>query len=397
MDSPAILQKIKWNGHKKEIIAEQQYLFDNSWECDCVLISSEGKRLLAHQVVLSSSSEFFRKMLSEKCCSVELPLIHIPDADTCVLEAILRFIYTGETTIASGYLTSLLEFCHFLTIKGCVANGFTLNGSSVKVGSDTVQSEASGSGKYYKRSCESWSSEEYLIVTQAECTENNEEDGTECNEPDYLEEYLDDDGLLDVKEEQMLSDNEYNVSRNESAVGDFIAFDPAEDTDILPMKSSTNETQAMKRPHRQGIRSTNSQIDKALNEVNNGKTIHRLSVEYNLPRSTLYHRFRNNENLKQNYRLERKSALDMAVRAVLHERLSLKMAADRYKIPKTAIWREVRKCEQYQPSNKEITEERQNAQLEILSGKSLTSISAKYGITFNVFLFIFIYHEHFFQ
>lgn len=55
------------------------------------------------------------------------------------------------------------------------------------------------------------------------------------------------------------------------------------------------------------------------------------------------------------------------------------MAADKYKIPKTAIWREVRKCDQYQPSNKEVTLERQNAQQEILSGKSLTSISAKYG------------------
>lgn len=128
-----------------------------------------------------------------------------------------------------------------------------------------------------------------------------------------------------------------------------------------------------------GVRTNSSEIDKALNEVNNGKTIHRLSVEYNLPRSTLYHRFRNNEHLKQNYRLERKSALDSAVQAVLNERLSLKTAADRYKVPKTAIWREVRKCEQYQPTTKGITEERQNAQREILSGKSLTSISAKYG------------------
>lgn len=119
-----------------------------------------------------------------------------------------------------------------------------------------------------------------------------------------------------------------------------------------------------------------------------GKTIHRLSVEYNLPRSTLYHRFRNNDNLKQNYRLERKSALENAVKAVLQERLSLKTAADRYNVPKTAIWREVRKCGQYQPSNKELTIERKNAQREILSGKSLTSISAKFGKNnyFNIFL-----------
>lgn len=110
-----------------------------------------------------------------------------------------------------------------------------------------------------------------------------------------------------------------------------------------------------------------------------------------MPRSTLYHRFRNNDNLKQNYRLERKSALENAVKAVLQERLSLKTAADRYNVPKTAIWREVRKCGQYQPSNKEVTIERKNAQREILSGKSLTSISAKFGK--NHYFYIFCRHK----
>lgn len=63
-------------------------------------------------------------------------------------------------------------------------------------------------------------------------------------------------------------------------------------------------------------------------------------------------------------------------------------------MPKTAIWREVRKCEQYQPSTKEITIERQNAQNEILSGKSLTSISVKYGMNLErirFFSMLFIY------
>lgn len=103
-------------------------------------------------------------------------------------------------------------------------------------------------------------------------------------------------------------------------------------------------------------------------------------MEYNVPRSTLYHHFRNNEHLKRNYRSERKKGLEDAVNAVLYERTSLKKASDKFHIPKTAIWREVRKYEQYQPSNKEITEERLNAQQEILEGKSLTAISAKYGI-----------------
>lgn len=386
MCSQEMLHKIEWSHHKQEIISEQQYLFDNSLECDCVLVSAEGTRFQAHQVVLSSSSEFFYKILCELSPCVDLPIIHVPDAKTCVLKSILRFVYTGETTIASEYLTSLLEFCNTLNIKGCVANGFTLNGSSQKSENDVnIGTGICESMKPYKKSSESWSSEEYLVETQDDYG-NCEQDCTENNESDYLEEYLDD---YEIKQE--IGEDESDDERNESTEAEFIAFEietQSEETEVISAKSNAHSPIEAKRPNRQGTRSTNSEIDKALNEVNNGKTIHRLSVEYNLPRSTLYHRFRNNENLKQNYRVERKSALDSAVRAVLHERLSLKTAADRYKIPKTAIWREVRKCENYQPSSKEITTERQCAQQEILSGKSLTSISTKYGKKWLILYFI---------
>lgn len=380
MGSRTLLHKIEWDDHKKEIIEEQQYLFENSLECDCVLISAQGKRLQAHQVVLSSSSEFFRRILSELPPMTEPPIIHMPDAETCVLESILKFIYSGETTVDSDYLTSLLEFCNILNIKGCVANGFTLNGSNFKSKNDATEKSTNETNK---KSSDSWSSEEYLVLTQP-VSGNADEDLTENNEPDYLEEYLEDDALVEVKEEDMLSFNDYDGSRNENTeTEEFITYEmenQANAIEILSSNSKANTTLVDKRSFQPATRSTNSDIDKALNEVNNGKTIHQLSVEYKVPRSTLYHRFRNNDFLKQNYRSDRKSKLNSAVNAVLHERLSLKTAADRYQLPKTAIWREVRKCEQYQPSTKEITTERQNAQLEILTGKSLTSISAKYGM-----------------
>lgn len=391
MEMETIHHTIKWN--QREIIEEQQYLFNNNLETDCVLISAQGKHIQAHQVVLSSSSDFFRTILSDSPSVVGSPTIHIPDADTCVLEAMLRFIYTGETTITSDHFSALIAICNLLHIKGCIANGFTVNGAYMKTDSSIIEK--------YNRSSESCSSEEYLMVTQAESA-NSEDDTVESY---YFEEYLDDEGPTDVvKEDQTIIEHEDDETReDDDVVSDFIGFEienSTEEIETLALKScAENPQQYFKRQRnvsrQASTRSSNSQIDKALNEVSNGKTIHRLSVEYNLPRSTLYHRFRNNENLRQNYRLERKSALDSAVRAVLHERLSLKIAADRFKVPKTAIWREVRKYEQYQPANKEITAERQNAQSEILSGKSLTSISAKYGknktyIFVNLFIYSFI-------
>lgn len=408
MNPLEVLKTITWKDHRKKIFEEQQYLFDNNLECDCVLISAQGKRILAHQIVLSTSSEFFRKILSELPSHVELPTIHLPDADTCILEAIVKFVYTGQVYIGLIHLTVLMEFCNFLGIKCYVENKFTVR----KIGNEcnqTVSAYGSTVQPYNKSSSESSSGDEYLTRETDDVNHQELEDDLESIEPDYLEEYLDDESVMDVKEEQILIENEdYGDIKNETVHNEFIAYD-AENTAENIEIACVDESQMMMRRQcrRQGTRSTNIQIDKALNEVNNGKTIHRLSVEYNLPRSTLYHRFRNNENLKQNYRSERKSALDNAVRAVLNERLSLKMAADRYKVvffslfficflfkfsqnysvsslyfqlPKTAIWREVRKCEQYQPSTKEITIERQNAQNEILCGKSLTSISAKYSM-----------------
>lgn len=320
MDS-AILHTIKWKDHKKEIIEEQQYLFDNNLETDCVLISAQGIRIQAHQIVLSSSSEFFRKILSELPPLVEPPTIHIPDIDATVLEAIIKFIYTGETNIDSGYLTTLLEFCNFLDIKGCVANGFTLNGTGLKVATDTNVKNENRPNKPYHGSNENWPCEEYLVVSQTESV-NESEDGS--IEPDYLEEYLEEEAIIKEEQQLMIENDDDEITQDD----EFISFEiekSIEDVPSVLTKDSTDTTEnSNKRQrviNRQGTRSTNSQIDKALNEVNNGKTIHRLSVEYNLPRSTLYHRFRNNENLKQNYRLERKSALDNAVQAVLQERL----------------------------------------------------------------------------
>lgn len=372
-----MLKTITWKHHKQEIFKEQQHLFDNNVECDCVLVSAEGKRIPGHQVVLSTSSDFFRKILSELPPCIELPTIHIPDADTCILESVIKFLYTGQIYIALNHLTNFLDFCNFLGVKcNDVENELTVK----KIGNDATQTIPS----YNKIPSESSSEEEYLVSQIDEINHQASEDDIESIGPDYLEEYLDDESMMDIKEEQIIVENDdYSGSKNEAVDCEYVALDTESTAENIDIAGVDNSESMMRRQYRrQGTRSTNFQIDKALNEVNNGKTIHRLSVEYNLPRSTLYHRFRNNENLKQNYRSERKSALDNAVRAVLNERLSLKMAADRYKLPKTAIWREVRKCEQYQPSTKEITIERQNAQFEILSGKSLTSISAKYGMTF---------------
>lgn len=147
--------------------------------------------------------------------------------------------------------------------------------------------------------------------------------------------------------------------------------------------AATKQTAKLKKrspAKRFGNQRVKSEIDRALNEISTGKTIHQLSIEYKVPRSTLYHKFRTNDNLKTIYRSERKMAMQQAVTAVIGGGLSLTKAAERFLVPKTGIWRELRKTEDYQAPTKDLSDIRLQAQNEIIEGKSLTSISMKYGI-----------------
>lgn len=132
MDLVSGMHLLNWKNQKKTIINEQQYLFNNSIACDCILVSAEGKVSVCHKLILSSASEFFRKLLLEVPAASE-PTIHIPDADSNVLEAMLKFIYTGETNISISHLTDLLELCELLSIKGVITNGCNLMRGEIKI------------------------------------------------------------------------------------------------------------------------------------------------------------------------------------------------------------------------------------------------------------------------
>lgn len=328
------VKQIKWKDHSSTLAKSHALLFENCSDFDAVVISSDGKEFNVHQAVLSSGSDFFFEILREVPAGI-VPTIYIPDANSSVLESIFAFIYTGEISIASECLMQILDICHLLKIKGGIENGITIN----QISSDEILAEEHQDQKELVSVAASPAnaSEEFFPVEYLEYDVSNDIELTE------IEEQAEDDD--DVKCEDELSElDEENQ-----------------------MKSKRKLTRA-------------ANVETVLNEVTKGKTIHQLSVEYNLPRSTLYHRFRKNINLKQSYRSERRTALDNAVRCVMEERMSLKKASDRFNLPKTAIWRELRKYNQYQPPSKELPQERLEAQNEILMGKSLTSISVKYGI-----------------
>lgn len=220
-------------------------------------------------------------------------------------------------------------------------------------------------------------------------------DSENGEEPTYLvlDDEYDTNGYVNSEEEIAIEylDSEANEDNSNCDYGlDAVVTDltvEAQDSinnDADKMKETvTKQTTKLKKrsaTKRFGNQRVKAEIDRALNEISTGKTIHQLSMEYKVPRSTLYHKFRTNDNLKTIYRSERKMAMQQAVSAVIDGGLSLTKAAERFLVPKTGIWRELRKTEDYHAPTKDLSEIRLQAQNEIIEGKSLTSISMKYGI-----------------
>lgn len=350
------MNKLEWINYSSTLYTAQLQSYKNTNSPhDVVLVSSDGEYFISHKIVLSSSSDFFHKILLEVPTGIT-PTIYLPDMDSMLVECLLSFVYKGESCVEPSYLTKVLDMCQFLQIKGFISHDYSVNGT--KVGSDNYlpnePANDGNNGQSMKNVC-----------------------GTQFDD-DFTVEYLDcadlDENFSDEaeREEELEPANIENTSHLTIETGNSINYNQITE----PKQDSKRRSASC----RQISRNMRSDFDMALSELPKGKTIHQLSIEYNLPRSTLYQKFRSNESLKQNYRSERRFALGQAVRCVMEESVSLKKASDRYNLPKTAIWRELRKYHHYQPPSKAISQERQNAQNEILTGKSLTSISNKFNI-----------------
>lgn len=360
------MENIKWLDYADNMFHLQKGMYKNPTEYDILLVSSDGDTFKAHRIFLSGSSDFFHMLLKDVPNS-EIATIYIPDAKSELIEPLLAFIYTGEVFVPPMHLTSFLEMCSFLQIKGYIMSGSTVNGLNIDM-------------RHAKRTPVPAKIVDEGRLTPSEADKADDSSSYMIVEDYEVKEYVtsDDEIAVEYLDSEVVEDNSnmaYEVTGLEVEAQDLedLTRDDEHDTDT--------EKPAKRSPMKKfGTRSNNNEIERALSEISTGKTIHQLSREYKVPRSTLYHKFRSSDNLKKNYRSERKAALRQSVASVMEDGISLKRAADKFSVPKTAIWRELRKTEEYQVPSKDVSAARLQAQEEIIAGKSLTSISIKYGI-----------------
>lgn len=121
------INQVKWLDYAKNMMDHQRHIYADSSLSDVTIVAGPV-HCKAHQIVLSASSEFFCKVLAESNATT---VILIPDLNPDLLEPLMTFIYTGQTSVRPTALSDFLAACDFLKIKGflnyaCMVNGIKL-------------------------------------------------------------------------------------------------------------------------------------------------------------------------------------------------------------------------------------------------------------------------------
>ena len=108
---------LKWNDFSEENFSSAlKELRKDSDFCDVTLAFEDGQQIEAHKVVLSSSSPFFREILTK--IKHPHPLIYMRSTKSDDFVGILDFLYFGEANVSQDHLDSFLELAGELKLKG---------------------------------------------------------------------------------------------------------------------------------------------------------------------------------------------------------------------------------------------------------------------------------------
>lgn len=106
---------LTWNNHaatyRKTLSAlrEENMLIDVTLACD-------GKKFPAHKLVLVTCSDYFRDILGDIACAH--PIIYMRGVAAKELQALIDFMYTGQTDVPQSEVPNLLSTAEALQIKG---------------------------------------------------------------------------------------------------------------------------------------------------------------------------------------------------------------------------------------------------------------------------------------
>ncbi|KAK9745314.1 BTB/POZ domain [Popillia japonica] len=115
-DSDADEVCLRWNSHHTNMKSTFPSLLQREQYVD-VTLTSEGKSLKCHRLILSACSSYFDEILSG-ISPLQHPVIFLNGVSFWILKCLIDFMYAGEVHIEQNKLQSLLKVAEMLQIKG---------------------------------------------------------------------------------------------------------------------------------------------------------------------------------------------------------------------------------------------------------------------------------------
>ena len=107
---------LKWNDFQTNVSNTFRKLRKSEHFYDVTLVSDDQQQVSAHKVVLSSSSEYFKTILTSNTHSH--PMLCLSGVNKGDLENILNFIYNGEIQIYQDNLDQFLDIAQRFRLEG---------------------------------------------------------------------------------------------------------------------------------------------------------------------------------------------------------------------------------------------------------------------------------------
>ena len=109
---------LKWNDFQTNVSNTFRKLRTSDHFYDVTLVSDDQQQVSAHKVILSSSSEYFRNVLTSTIHSH--PMLCLSGVSKTDLMNILEFIYNGEIQIIQDNLDHFLDIAQRFKLEGLI-------------------------------------------------------------------------------------------------------------------------------------------------------------------------------------------------------------------------------------------------------------------------------------
>ena len=130
---------MKWNDFQTNASQSFRALRKEGHFSDVTLVSDDERHIVAHKLVLSASSDFFKNILQKE--NHPNPLIYLTGIHSKHLHGVMEYIYEGEVQVYQDDLEDLLSIADKLKINGLSGNKNSMKEENILENYDSTEDE----------------------------------------------------------------------------------------------------------------------------------------------------------------------------------------------------------------------------------------------------------------